>query len=79
MTDFADIFDGNARLLVNLEEQQVGERRLRTLDHRRQHGLLAHEGVEEQRRVRQQVGQRVELAKREQRGVEPGAERRRLN
>ena len=69
----ARILDRHARLLVDLVEQQIGERRLRALDLRGEHRLLAHEAVEQQRRVRQVGGDRVEPAEGEQRVVEAAA------
>ena len=73
--DLARVFHRHARLLVDLEEQQVGQRRLRAFDLRRQHRLLAHEAVEQQRRVRQVRRKRVEPAEREQCIVESASKR----
>src|SRR5439155_22245488 len=72
--DLARVLDRHARLLIQLEQHQVGERRLRALDHRGQHRLLAHEAVEQQRSVRQQAGHTVELPQRMQRLIELAAQ-----
>ena len=52
------------------------QRGLRALDLRRKHRLLAHETVEQQRRIRQQGGDGVEPPERDQCGVETPAQRR---
>jgi hypothetical protein len=52
--------------LFDLEEQQVGERRLRALDLRGEHRLLAHVAVEEEVGVGEQRGDAVEAPKGEQ-------------
>jgi prevent-host-death family protein len=51
--DLARILHRHTGLLVDLVQQQVRERGLRALDLRGQHRLLAHEAVEQQRRVGQ--------------------------
>ena len=60
--DLDDVVERHARRLVELEEEQVRERRLRALDLRREHGLLADVGVEEERLVRQQRRDAVQPA-----------------
>jgi hypothetical protein len=52
-TDFAGIVERHAGLLVDFEQQQIGQRRLGAFDLRREHRLLAHEAVEHQVRVGQ--------------------------
>ena len=64
--DLDDVVEGHAGRLVDLEEQEVGERRLRPLDLGGEHRLLAHVGVEEEVGVRQQGGDAVESAEGEQ-------------
>ena len=54
VADFPHVLQRNAGHLIQLEQQQVGERRLRAFDHGGQHGLLADVHVEELRSVRQQ-------------------------
>lgn len=76
-TDLARIFDRDARLFVELEEHQVREGGLRSLDHRGEDGLLADETVEKQFRVGQQVRHRVEPTDGQECRVEAGSERRR--
>jgi hypothetical protein len=62
-----DVVDGHAWGLLHFEEQQVGERGLRPLDLRREHGLLADIGVEKEPGVRQEGGDAVEPSEGEQR------------
>jgi hypothetical protein len=87
--DLAHVLDRHRGLLVDLVEQQVGDRRARALDHRGQHRFLAHEGVQQQLGIRQEVADGVEPPDRHQRVVEapsqigrprdrrPGRQRRR--
>lgn len=63
--DLDDVVDRHAGHFVELEEQQVRERRLGALDLGREHGLAPHVGVEEEIGVRQQLGDAVEAAERE--------------
>lgn len=67
----------HAWLLFDLVQQQVRERRLRALDLRRQHRLLAHEAVEQQGRIGQVRGDGIEPAERQQGIVETPAQGRR--
>jgi hypothetical protein len=60
------VVEWGAGRLLHLEEQQVGERRLRALDLRGEHGLLAHVAVEEEVGVREQGGDGVQPAEGEQ-------------
>src|SRR4051794_7131022 len=61
------------------EKQQVGERGLRALNLRREHGLLANVEVDEQARVGQEPRRPVEPAERLIRVVELTPERRELD
>jgi hypothetical protein len=45
--DLARVLDRHSGLLVELEQHEVCQRRLRALDHRREHRLFAHEAVEQ--------------------------------
>ena len=51
--DLDDVIEWRARRIVQLEEHQVGQRGLRAFDLRREHGLAANIGIEEQVRLRQ--------------------------
>ena len=68
--DLDDVVERDAGRLLDLEEQQVGERGLRALDLRREHGFLADVGVEEERLVGQEGRDAVESAEREDGGLE---------
>ena len=68
--DLHDVVERNAGRFVQLEEQEVRERRLGPLDLRGQHRLLADVGVEEERPVREQGRDAVEAADGEHRGLE---------
>ena len=57
--------------------QQIRKRRLRPLDHRREHGFLSHVRIEEQRRVRKEPRNGVETAECDQRLVKHRAQLRR--
>ena len=69
--DLDHVVEGHAGRLVQLEEQQVREGGLRALDLGGEHCLLAHVGVEEERRVRQQRGDAVQPAAREEERLSP--------
>ena len=71
-----DIVEWYAWRLVQLEEQQVGQRRLGALDLRREHGLPAHIGVEKELRVREKRGHAVEPTQGDQGRVQCLAQRR---
>jgi hypothetical protein len=58
----------------DLEQQQVGQRRLGSLDLRRDNGLLADIAVEEQLGIRQQRGDAVQAAQRQKGPVQLGPE-----
>ena len=60
--DFLNVVQRHAGRLVVFKQEQVGQRRLSALDLRREHRLLAHVGVDEQRQVRQYGSQAVEPA-----------------
>ena len=62
--DFAHIIDGRARGVVELEEQQIRERRARALDLRGEQGLSTHERVEERVGIGQERDHGVESAER---------------
>ena len=64
--DLDDIVEGDPGGFVRLEEQEVRQGRLRALDPGREHGLLAHVRVQEERPIRQDGGDPVEPAQREQ-------------
>lgn len=58
--DLAHVLQGHPRLLAELEEQEIRQRRLGPLDHRGKHRLLAHVHIEEERRVGQERRDAVE-------------------
>ena len=58
--DLHDVVEGHAGRLVELEEQQVGQGRLGTLDLAGEHRLAPDVGVEEQVGVRQEGGDTVQ-------------------
>ena len=58
--DLAHVVDRFARLGTAFEQQQLGQRRLRPLDLRRQYGFLAHVHVQEQFLARQKQRHAVE-------------------
>src|SRR5690606_909635 len=60
--DFDDVVERDAGRFLQLEQEQVRERRLRALDLARDDRLTADVGVEEQVRLRQERGDRVEPA-----------------
>ena len=68
--DFHDVVERNAGRLLELEEKEIGERRLSSLDLRGKHGLLADVRVEEEVRVGKKRGNAVQPAKGEKRGFE---------
>ncbi len=76
--DLRDVADGRAGQFLQLEEQEVRQRRLRPLDLRGQHRFLADVRVQEERRVWQQRRDPVEATDREHGCLEgllpPGAE-----
>lgn len=63
--DFHHIVQRDARSLVVLESQQVGQRGLGVFDLRRQYGLFAHIGVDEKSRVRQQGSHPIQAPERQ--------------
>ena len=73
--DLDDVVEGRAGRLLQLVEQQVGERRLRPLYLGGEHRLLAHVGVEKQRLIRQQRRDGIQPAEREGRRLEHLLER----
>ena len=58
--DLHHIIKRRARGLFQFEQQQVGQRRLGTLDLAGEHRLAAHIGIQKQIRIRQQGGDAVE-------------------
>jgi len=60
--DFLHIVQRYASRLCVFVKQQVGERRLRPLDIRREDGLLTNVGVEEELEVRQRGGRAIQPA-----------------
>jgi hypothetical protein len=68
--DLHDIVEWDSGCFIELEEEKVGERRLRALDLRREHGFLPDVGVEKKREVRKERRYSVETAECEQRGFE---------
>ena len=75
-TDLACVVDWYARLFVNLVKEQVGERRLRSFDLRREHRLLSDEAVEEEGGVGKVRGDGVEPAEGDECVIKAAAERR---
>jgi hypothetical protein len=74
---FDDVIQRNARSLVQLEEKKVRERRLRSLDLRREHCLLANIAIEEERGLGKQSRNAVETPQRDRRVLERPLERSR--
>jgi hypothetical protein len=72
---FACVVEWNARLLISLIEEEIGERRLGTLDLGRKDGLLPDKAVEEERDVGEVRRNGVETSEGDERIVEPTAER----
>ena len=68
--DLEHVVEGDAGRFVDLEQQQVRERRLRAFDLRGEHGLLADVGVEEELGVGQQSRDAVEPSAGEERPLE---------
>ena len=64
------IVERHAGRLLELEQQEVGQGRLRALDLRRQHRLAPDVGVEKELRIRQQGRDAVEPAQRQRRFFE---------
>ena len=64
--DFHDILHRRARLFLQLEQQEVRERRLGPFDLRGEHGLLAHVGVEKEVHGGQQQRDAVQPAEGEE-------------
>ncbi len=60
--DLLHVVQRNTWRLCVLIKQQVGERRLRSLDLRREYGLLANVGVEEELEVRERGGRTIQPA-----------------
>ena len=77
VADLPHVIQWHAGFLIQLEQQQVGKRRLRPLDHGGEHRFLADVHVEEQRGVRQQGRDTVQTPERQQRLVELAAQLRR--
>ena len=77
VADLPYVIQRDARLLIQLEQQQVRKRRLGPLDHGGEHRLLADIHVEEQRGVRQQGRNAVQTSQRQKRLVELAAQLRR--
>jgi hypothetical protein len=63
--DLDDVIERDPRRFVQLEEEKVGERRLRPFDLRGEHGLFADVGVKEEFLVGQKRGDTVEPAERQ--------------
>ena len=74
--DLDDVCQRHAGGLIQLEQQQVGERRLGTLDLGGQHRLLPHVRVEEQGRVRQDRRDAIQPSDRERRRLQGSLETR---
>ena len=62
--DLDHIVDGHTWGVLELEEQEIRERRLGAFDLGRQHGLAAHVGVQEEMGIRQQCRHAVEAPQR---------------
>ena len=77
VADLPHVIQRHTRFLIQLEQQQVRQRRLGPLDHGGEHRLLADVHVEEQRGVRQQGRDAVQPPERQQRLVELAAQLRR--
>ena len=74
--DFARVLDRHPGQFIELKEHQVGERRLRTFNHRGQHCFLAHKAVKKQCGIGQQVGNCIEPPQGHQGSVESSAQLR---
>ena len=70
------VIQRHAGFLIQLEQQQVGKRRLRPLDHGGEYRFLADVHIEEQRGVRQQGRNAVQPTEGQQRLVELAAQLR---
>ena len=68
--DFAHVVERNPRRLLHLEEQEVGQRRLRSFDLGRKHCFLAYVGVQEQLLVRQKLCDALEATQCEHRRLQ---------
>ena len=73
--DLAHVVDRRFGHVIDFEAEEIGQRRLRPLDLRREHGFLAHIHIEKQRMVRQEQGDAVQTADRAIGGTEAGQQR----
>jgi hypothetical protein len=76
VADLGDVVHGGTGLLVEFEEEEVGQRGLGALDHGGEHGLLANVAVEEEGYIRQKGGDTVHTAQGHEGLLKAASERR---